>query len=163
MDILRIKDNIRRKKSPIIIPSRGTHVILPNTFSSREYGVLIPRTSDNRVAFLLPFEGVTIAGTTDVPIKEIPKNIQLISPSNDEVNLITNEINNYLDVPVNTSDIDAVWSGIRPLAQIPKGYTQNIINGIPYIECPPNNKNVSQNDNEKKEEILDTANISRNH
>ena len=163
VDKLRKLDNNKCKN--LIIPSRGTHLILPNTFSSSSYGMLIPQTKDNRVAFLLPFEGVTIAGTTDIAMKHenLPikntKNIQLIQPSEYEVNQILNEINNYLDVPVNQSDIDAVWSGIRPLCAIPNGYTQKVINGtVNFIQ-----QNNLDGNGGGDDDNIETKNISRHH
>lgn len=121
--------------------------------------------------YIYLYLGVTIAGTTDVPIKHenLPikhsKDIQLIKPTQNEVEQIIDEINNYLDIPVNHSDIDAVWSGIRPLANIPNGYIEKVINGINgtinYIQQPPPSDNDSNNNN--NDQSSDTKNISRHH
>merc|ERR1711920_338221 len=97
VDALRNLDNSELKESEnLIVPSRGTHIILPGQFSSKKYGMLIPKTADGRVAFLLPFEGnCTMAGTTDVAMEhsEIPngKNIQLVEPTQSEVSNIIGE------------------------------------------------------------------------
>ena len=144
--------------------------ILPGSFCSKKYGMLIPQTKDQRVCFLLPFEGATICGTTDVPIahSEIPdeKSVELIKPSQQEVEQIISEINCYLDIPVHVSDIDAVWSGIRPLATIPDGYTQRVIHGVsnplsfieqPVRQRPPSSAKAAA------EEHSSTQNISRHH
>jgi hypothetical protein len=48
-------------------PSAGVHITLPPYFSNPSMGLLNPATSDGRVVFLLPWEGVTLVGTTDVP------------------------------------------------------------------------------------------------
>jgi glycerol-3-phosphate dehydrogenase len=53
---------------PVVAPSSGVHVILPNYYSPRTMGLLDPATSDGRVIFFLPWQGNTIAGTTDVPV-----------------------------------------------------------------------------------------------
>lgn len=42
-------------------------LILPSYFAPPDLGLLIPRTKDGRVLFLLPWEGHVIAGTTDHP------------------------------------------------------------------------------------------------
>jgi len=145
----------------LIVPSRGTHIILPGQFSSNKYGMLIPETADGRVAFLLPFEGQsTIAGTTDCPMSHDEICLH-VKPTHDEVSDIIGEINNYLDIPVNESDVDAVWSGIRPLSCIPTdGYTQNVINGtVNFIQKTKQSPNSEQEMSSER----DTSNISRHH
>lgn len=52
---------------PIVIPSAGSHIVLPGYYSPASMGLIDPRTSDGRVIFFLPWEGNTIAGTTDAP------------------------------------------------------------------------------------------------
>ncbi|KAG6858418.1 glycerol-3-phosphate dehydrogenase, partial [Termitomyces sp. T159_Od127] len=53
--------------TPIVQPSSGIHITLPNYYSPRKMGLLDPSTSDGRVIFFLPWQGNTIAGTTDTP------------------------------------------------------------------------------------------------
>lgn len=46
----------------------GAHIVLPHWYTHfTPFGLLLPETSDGRVLFLLPWEGQTIAGTTDAP------------------------------------------------------------------------------------------------
>lgn len=56
-------------------------------------GLLDPATSDGRVIFFLPWEKVTIAGTTDQPC-EVTHHP---SPTEAEIQFILNEIRNYLN------------------------------------------------------------------
>ncbi|KAK5673973.1 mitochondrial glycerol-3-phosphate dehydrogenase, partial [Elasticomyces elasticus] len=81
-------------------------------------GLIDPSTSDGRVIFFLPWQGNTIAGTTDQPT-EI--NFQP-EPSEHDINWILKEIRGYLapDITVERSDVLAAWSGIRPLVRDPK-------------------------------------------
>lgn len=58
-----------KETKEIVAPSAGIHVILPNYYSPRNMGLLDPATSDWRVIFFLPWQGNTIAGTTDSPTK----------------------------------------------------------------------------------------------
>lgn len=97
----------------VIVPAAGVHVVLPHTKFSTTHGMLIPRTEDGRVAFLLPWEGSTIAGTTDalIDVSAIPE------PTTDAVESILSELNRYLTEEVTLADVDAVWTGIRPLAK----------------------------------------------
>merc|ERR1712100_377203 len=62
-------DGIRKMDNPdtpdIIVPAAGVHVMLPEHFSPASMGLIVPKTKDGRVLFFLPWEGCTIAGTTD--------------------------------------------------------------------------------------------------
>ena len=51
MDHIREMDDPATK--PMISPSRGIHVVLPDYYSPVEMGLIIPKTSDGRVIFLV--------------------------------------------------------------------------------------------------------------
>lgn len=76
-----------------------------------------PSTSDGRVIFFLPWQGNTIAGTTDAPTTITPHPL----PREEEINWILNEVRRYLapDINVRRGDVLAAWSGIRPLVKDP--------------------------------------------
>jgi glycerol-3-phosphate dehydrogenase len=59
-------------------------------------GLLDPATSDGRVIFFLPWEKMTIAGTTDTPTKITPHPI----PMEEDINFILTEVRNYLSPDV---------------------------------------------------------------
>ena len=102
----------------IVAPSSGVHVILPGYYSPENMGLIDPKTSDGRVIFFLPWQGNTIAGTTDAPTKVATNPIA----GEDEIRWILNEIRGYLapDINVRRGDVLAAWSGIRPLVRDPK-------------------------------------------
>ncbi|KAG9496978.1 hypothetical protein J7337_011767 [Fusarium musae] len=64
-------DSVRKMDDPgckeIMAPGSGVHVVLPGYFSPGKMGLIDPSTSDGRVIFFLPWQGNTIAGTTDSP------------------------------------------------------------------------------------------------
>lgn len=71
------------------------------------------------------FAGKTIAGTTDSPINVT----HLPAPQEDEIKFILSEVKNYLspNISVRRGDVEAAWSGIRPLVTDPnKKDTQSI-------------------------------------
>ncbi|KAF2461464.1 FAD dependent oxidoreductase-domain-containing protein [Lineolata rhizophorae] len=115
-------DAIRKMDEPtvedIVAPSSGVHVILPGYYSPANMGLIDPSTSDGRVIFFLPWQGNTIAGTTDAPTKITQNPIA----GEEEINWILNEIRGYLapDINVRRGDVLAAWSGIRPLVRDPK-------------------------------------------
>jgi glycerol-3-phosphate dehydrogenase len=73
-------------------------------------------TRDGRVLYLLPWEGSTIAGTTD--IRDVPS--MSPKPVLDEVDFILRECNSTLSRPINHSHVRAAWAGLRPLVRDPK-------------------------------------------
>ncbi|CDO52491.1 hypothetical protein DV451_003733 [Geotrichum candidum] len=115
-------DSIRKlddgKTKEIVAPSSGVHVILPGYYTPKKLGLLDAATSDGRVIFFLPWQGSTIAGTTDNPtaLSANP------TPSEEDIQFILNEIKDYFKgtMEVRREDVLAAWSGIRPLVRDPK-------------------------------------------
>ncbi|URD77160.1 FAD dependent oxidoreductase, partial [Musa troglodytarum] len=101
--------------SAMICPSSGVHIVLPDYYSPEGMGLIVPKTKDGRIAFMLPWLGRTIAGTTDsnTAITMLPE------PHEDEIQFILDAICSYLNVQVRRSDVLSAWSGIRPLAMDP--------------------------------------------
>ncbi|XP_032920637.1 glycerol-3-phosphate dehydrogenase, mitochondrial [Catharus ustulatus] len=114
-------DSVRKmddEKVPNICqPSAGVHIVMPGYYSPDNMGLLDPATSDGRVIFFLPWEKMTIAGTTDSPTDVTSHPI----PTEEDINFILSEVRNYLgaDVEVRRGDVLAAWSGIRPLVTNP--------------------------------------------
>ena len=106
-------DSIRKlddgKTKEIVAPSSGVHVILPGYYTPKKLGLLDAATSDGRVIFFLPWQGSTIAGTTDNPtaLSANP------TPSEEDIQFILNEIKDYFKgtMEVRREDVLAAWSG----------------------------------------------------
>jgi len=115
-DAIRKLDN--QEAQEIVAPSSGVHIVLPGYYSPAGMGMLDANTSDGRVIFFLPWQGNTIAGTTDAPAEISPNPI----PQEEEIQFILNEVSRYLapDINVRRGDVLAAWSGIRPLVRNPK-------------------------------------------
>ena len=115
-------DAIRKLDDPasegIVAPSLGVHVTLPGYYSPANMGLIDPSTSDGRVIFFLPWQGNTIAGTTDAPTPIARDPVA----GEDEIAWILSEISGYLqpDINVRRGDVLAAWAGIRPLVRDPK-------------------------------------------
>ncbi|KAG1087872.1 hypothetical protein G6F40_013617 [Rhizopus arrhizus] len=69
-------DAVRRmedKNAPTMVaPSQGVHLTLPRDFLPGNRAILIPKTDDGRVLFVVPWNGHTIVGTTDTPRDDLP-------------------------------------------------------------------------------------------
>ena len=114
-DAIRQMDD--KSLTKICAPSAGVHIVLPGYYSPESMGLLDPSTSDGRVIFFLPWQGLTIAGTTDTPC-EVTHHP---SPTEGDIEFILNEIRHYLtpDIEVRRGDVLSAWSGIRPLVTDP--------------------------------------------
>jgi len=115
-------DTIRRMDdpdaTPMVVTSSGVHIVLPGRFSPPGTGLLIPKTEDGRVLFVLPWMGHTLAGTTDEPaeLSFHPK------PKDEEIDYILRHLKRYFALEPSRDDILAAWSGLRPLVKDPKAH-----------------------------------------
>lgn len=93
--------------------SRGSHVVVPAAaLGNPTAALLVPRTSDDRVLFAIPWLEHVLIGTTDIPVRaaEIDP-----TPSADEIAYILATVNRYLAAQLTTSDVLATFAGLRPL------------------------------------------------
>lgn len=111
-------DEIRKisnkNASKIITPSQGIHLVFDESFLNSKDAIMIPKTSDGRVLFAIPWNGKTVVGTTDTPIE----NAQLEpKPLEEEIKFILETCQNYLSKPPKREDVLSVFVGIRPLVK----------------------------------------------
>lgn len=111
-------DSIRKlaveNSQNIIAPSQGIHLVFDKSFLQSDNAIMIPKTSDGRVLFAIPFHNKTIVGTTDTPIEKAelePK------PFENEIEFILETAKDYLAKPPMREDILSVFVGIRPLVR----------------------------------------------
>lgn len=111
-------DSILRLDNPdhedLIAPSLGIHVVTDLKTGIKAHGLLIPRTTDGRVLFAIPWMNKVIIGTTDSSVESIGYDPDI--PSGD-VGFIIKNINRYLENPISEKDIKSVFAGIRPLVK----------------------------------------------
>lgn len=128
-------DSVRRMESPgaepLLETSRGTHLAFEGRWTPTGDALLIPRTPDGRVLFLLPWEGAAIAGTTDVPASPA----RIPEPSEDEEAYLFRQLGAWLEPAPTRDDLRASWAGLRPLVRQRgrEGGTKNLIREH-YIE-----------------------------
>ncbi|GGN05504.1 glycerol-3-phosphate dehydrogenase [Dyadobacter beijingensis] len=106
-------------------PSKGVHLSLPYHTLNSEYAMLIPKTSDGRVVFAIPFEGATMIGTTDTECDEINREPTL---NHAEREYLAATLNPYLAKPIDPKEIRAGFGGLRPLlAADPSKSTKSLV------------------------------------
>ncbi len=112
-------DNPEHEKS--IVPSQGIHLVFDKSFLPGENALMIPKTNDGRVLFIVPWHDKIIVGTTDTLIEKPslePKALET------EIDFILETAQRFLTKKPKRSDILSVFSGLRPLAA-PKSKGQN--------------------------------------
>jgi glycerol-3-phosphate dehydrogenase len=99
---------------PMIAPSQGVHVTLDGSFLSGDAAIMVPRTSDGRVLFAIPWHGHTLLGTTDTPIEKVSLEPVALE---DEIEFILDTASRYLARRPTRDDVLSVFAGIRPLVR----------------------------------------------
>lgn len=96
-----------------ITVSQGIHLVFDVENFSGNKGIMIPKTSDGRVLFALPWHGKLLVGTTDTPVHNITLDPQALES---EIDFILTTANAYLKMQLSRSDIKSMFAGLRPLA-----------------------------------------------
>jgi glycerol-3-phosphate dehydrogenase len=96
-----------------IVPSQGIHLVLPRSFLPGNDALMIPKTSDGRVLFAIPWHDHVVVGTTDTPVHEPslePK------PLDEEITFVLDTASTYLTRKPTRADVLCMYAGLRPLA-----------------------------------------------
>jgi glycerol-3-phosphate dehydrogenase len=113
-------DNLMRRDNPgsrpEIKPSQGVHIVLDKSFLNGDSAIMIPKTDDGRVLFVIPWYDEVVVGTTDTPLDAIslePKALE------NEIRFILDTAGKYLVKAPVREDILCIFAGLRPLAANP--------------------------------------------
>ena len=94
-------------------PSRGVHLVVDASFLGGKSALMIPKTTDGRVLFGVPWHGKVILGTTDTPVdSDTPEP----RASDEEIGFILDQAGQYLAKKPTRKDVLCVFAGLRPLA-----------------------------------------------
>jgi glycerol-3-phosphate dehydrogenase len=102
---------------PTIRPSQGVHIVLDKSFLKSDSAIMIPKTTDGRVLFAIPWYNEVVIGTTDTPLDTISLEPVALEK---EINFILKTAEEYLIKPPRREDILCVFAGLRPLAADPE-------------------------------------------
>ena len=115
-------DEIMKMDTPdkpnIVRPSQGVHLVVDGSFLGGDTAIMIPKTSDGRVLFGVPWHGKVILGTTDTPLEE-----HTLEPValEEEIDFILKTAGDYLTKQPSRANVLSVFAGLRPLAAPQKG------------------------------------------
>jgi glycerol-3-phosphate dehydrogenase len=109
-------DELRKLDDPsvrnILAQSRGTHIVVSGERLPSKIAMVLPRTDDGRVLFVVPWHEHTVIGTTDIPAPHAELHPQ---PTPEEISYLVEHVNRYLTVPMREDEITSSWAGLRPL------------------------------------------------
>ena len=113
-DVLKMDDPNARE---LVRVSQGVHLVIDREFVPGDYAIMIPKTSDGRVLFAVPWHNRVVVGTTDIQKKSAE-----IEPKalDQEIDFILETAGRFLVKPPTRADVRSVFAGLRPLAA-PKG------------------------------------------
>ncbi len=98
----------------LVTPSQGIHLVVEKKYFTATSALMIPKTSDGRVLFAVPWHNYVVIGTTDTAVDAIeiePK------PIKEEVAFILQNINKYLATTITEKDVKSIFVGLRPLVK----------------------------------------------
>lgn len=105
-------------KDNIVRPSQGVHLVVDKSFLGGNSALMVPKTSDGRVLFGVPWHDKVVLGTTDTPLKEFTLEPQALE---EEIEFILKTAGQYLAKQPEREDVLSVFAGLRPLAAPKKG------------------------------------------
>ncbi|MGY8915515.1 MAG: glycerol-3-phosphate dehydrogenase/oxidase, partial [Flavobacteriales bacterium] len=97
----------------MVRPSQGIHLVLDKSFLPGDDAIMIPKTDDGRVLFLVPWHDKVVVGTTDTVLDS--HSLEPIALE-EEINFILTTANRYLTKKVERKDVRSMYAGLRPLA-----------------------------------------------
>ncbi len=111
-DAIRQMDKPGQK--PLVAASQGVHLVLAPSFFQAESALIVPKTSDGRVLFIIPWHGHVLVGTTDTAIDAPSAEPR---PFPEEMTFLLDTIEEYCGRRPLPEECLSVFTGIRPLVK----------------------------------------------
>lgn len=109
-------DALRRVDDPaahsIISPSQGAHLVLKKSFLPGDSALMVPRTSDGRVLFAIPWHDRVVLGTTDLAVESVSLEPR---PLAQEIDFLLTHAARYLSQAPTPDQVLSTFAGLRPL------------------------------------------------
>jgi len=133
-------DRIRRwvvpEAPPRIRASRGSHLVVRGrVLGSQQDALIIPKTEDGRVIFVIPWLGRSLIGTTEVEISDAEAPPRA-APA--EVDYLLHHVEPYLAKPLGRADVTSVFAGYRPLiSRASRGASSQLVRDFEIEQTGP--------------------------
>jgi glycerol-3-phosphate dehydrogenase len=96
----------------IVTYAQGIHLVFDREFLPSDDALMIPKTSDGRVLFCIPWHDHTLVGTTDTPVENVSLEPKALGA---EIDFVLETAGQYLTRKPTRADILSIFAGIRPL------------------------------------------------
>ena len=130
-------DEVRRlddRAAPeLLTMSQGAHIVLDKSFLPGGCALIVPRTSDGRVFFAIPWHDRVLLGTTDTVVS---KAVLEPRPLRIEVEFLLAHAAQYLAVAPAAKDILSAFAGLRPLVKGGAGKTSKLSRSHQVVVAP---------------------------
>jgi glycerol-3-phosphate dehydrogenase len=121
-----IQEMSNASAKPVVTYSQGVHLVFDRKFLSGDTAIMIPKTSDERVLFCIPWKEHVLVGTTDTAVDSAtlePKALEC------EIDFILENASSYLSARPTRNDIKSIFAGIRPLIKSGNKNTSSLSRG----------------------------------
>lgn len=100
--------------------AKGVHLVVPaDRLPTGRTAFVLPETDDGRLAFVVPWQGAVLVGTTDTEWDGPP---DAPTVEGRDVAYLLDHASRFLRVPVRRADVLGVYAGLRPLVTtVPAG------------------------------------------
>ena len=109
-EVLKMDDEHQKD---LVKSSQGIHLVFDKSFLSSDDAIMIPKTKDGRVLFIIPWHDKALMGTTDTPMEMHNPEPKALKK---EIDFILSTTAGYLTHPPTHNDVLSVFAGLRPLA-----------------------------------------------
>ncbi len=93
--------------------AKGVHLVLSNDrLGMGRTALVLPETDDGRIAFVVPWQGALVVGTTDTEWDRAENEPEIMG---DDVAYLLDHASRFLTVPLSLRDVHSAFSGLRPL------------------------------------------------
>ncbi len=99
--------------------AKGVHLVCSNTrMRMHRAALVLPETDDERIAFIVPWQGVLLVGTTDTEWDRAGDEAEI---TRDDVSYLLDHASRFLRVPLDRRDVIGAYAGLRPLISAGSG------------------------------------------
>jgi len=103
--------------SRVLRPTKGVHIVVPQSRLPLRYAVVMSHPTDERVLFAIPWGEASYIGTTDTDYHGDPA--EVAATSSDVDYLLDASAAYFPEAKLTRDDVLATWAGLRPLIAPP--------------------------------------------
>jgi glycerol-3-phosphate dehydrogenase len=130
-------DEVRRLDNgatpELLTLSQGAHIVLDRSFLPGGCALIVPRTSDGRVFFAIPWHDHVLIGTTETAVSAA---VLEPRPLRSEIEFLLSHAARYFAKAPVTADILSAFAGLRPLVKRGVGKTSSLSRSHQVVVAP---------------------------